>query len=392
MDLTIITGPFFSRKGNNANIVTKLIPYLQKQADVRLLTIPGDDPKSLPAVVVPDLDVPVLLPSGDDHSQLRRLTATVLAKLLDRNGFSDYVVADALCASARKLLRERSKGAVLTTMEPFSAADAAARLHGVKKILYLMDPPACISNGKSTPYRNRQLRNILAEQDAILTTPFIRQALNEHGYGQFDSKIIPVGFPMIEKHDVSQQRQDNGRIHLLFCGWLYSDIRSPKCFLDIISRLDERFTVTFMGRECEKLTERFDVQTRAELITLPQQPYEAALQAMADADILINIGNSVPVHMPSKTLEYINTGKPFINFYKMDDCPTLYYTKRYPLCLNMSELDPDLDAAALRFIDFCVENKGKTLERTYIESEYADCTPAYIAQKMLDVLSASKER
>ena len=119
---------------------------------------------------------------------------------------------------------------------------------------------------------------------------------------------------------------------------------------------------------------------------MPQQPYEAALQAMADADILINIGNSVPVHMPSKTLEYINTGKPVVNLYKMQDCPTLYYTNRYPLCLNLSEQDPDLDAAADRFMRFCLENKGKTVDRAYIESEYADCTPEYIAGKILEAL------
>ena len=178
------------------------------------------------------------------------------------------------------------------------------------------------------------------------------------------------------------------RIHLLYSGWLYSNIRSPKYFLDILSRLDDRFVVTFMGRECEKLTERFDVHTKAELITVSQQPYEVALQAMANADIMINIGNSVPVHMPSKTLEYINTGKPFVNFYKMDDCPTLYYTKRYPLCLNMSEKDPDLDAAARRFIDFCVENKGKTVDRDYIEREYEDCTPQYIARAILNALES----
>lgn len=175
-------------------------------------------------------------------------------------------------------------------------------------------------------------------------------------------------------------------ISLLFTGWMCSDIRSPQYFLDIVSRLDERFSVTLMGRECDKLQERFPTKTRAKLVTLPQQPYEVALQAMADADIMINIGNSVPVHMPSKTLEYINTGKPFVNFYKMDDCPTLYYTKRYPLCLNMSEKDTDLDAAARRFIDFCVENKGKTVDHDDIEREYADCTPKYIANQILQAL------
>ena len=307
------------------------------------------------------------------------------AKLIDRNGYSDYIGAKRLKVAVDELQNRNPIDVIVSTMEPFPAADAAARIRCKKRILYLMDPPACISGGQSTAYRNRRLHRILAAHDVILTTPFVKTALTENGFAQFEKKIISVSFPLIERHDIRANTTD-GRIHLLFCGWLYSNIRSPKYFMDILSRLDERFVVTFMGRECEKLTERFDIQTKAEVITLPQQPYEVALQAMADADVMINIGNSVPVHMPSKTLEYINTGKPFVNFYKMDDCPTLYYTKRYPLCLNMSEKDTNLDAAALRFIDFCVENKGKTVDREYIEREYEDCTPQYIAQKILDAL------
>ena len=141
-----------------------------------------------------------------------------------------------------------------------------------------------------------------------------------------------------------------------------------------------------MGKECELLQERFPIETKATIVTLPNQPYETALQAMADTDVLINIGNSVPVHMPSKTLEYINTGKPVVNFYKLEGCPTLYYTKRYPLALNLYEGDKDPDAAAKHFIRFCEENVGKTVERSFIESEYADCTPEYIAQKILEAL------
>ena len=191
---------------------------------------------------------------------------------------------------------------------------------------------------------------------------------------------------MIAEHPIAVKKRNDSKICLLFCGWLYSDIRSPKFFLDVVTRLDERFEVTFMGKECEKLQERFPITTKATIITLPNQPYDVALQAMADADVLINIGNSVPVHMPSKTLEYINTGKPMVNFYKFADCPTLYYTKRYPLALNLFEEEKDMDAAAARFVRFCEESIGKTVERGYIEREYAECTPRYIAQKILESL------
>lgn len=384
MNILYLTGPLYPKPGNNANLMAKLLPFIQKEKAVRLLSFNGDTVGQ----DMPDAfsGCPICWTIDQRRDFRRRVLYPLRSALTDQNGCSDALFSVLLRDDAARLRKAFPFDAVISTMEPFYSADASARLTAPKKVLYLMDPPAAVSNGTGTPYRNRRLKKTLAAQDVILTTPFIRQALAEHGYGQLDQKIISVGFPLIEEHDISRQRRNDGRIHLLFCGWLYSDIRSPKYFLEILSRLDERFAVTFMGRECEKLTERFHVQTKAELIALPQQPYEAALQAMADADILINIGNSVPVHMPSKTLEYINTGKPIVNFYKLEDCPTLYYTKRYPLCLNLSEEDPDLDAAAARFQQFCEQNRGKTVDRAYLEAEYADCTPEYIAQKILEAL------
>jgi uncharacterized Fe-S center protein len=81
-----------------------------------------------------------------------------------------------------------------------------------------------------------------------------------------------------------------------------------------------------------------------------------------------------------------NTGKPVVNFYKFEACPTLYYTQRYPMALNLFEEEKDPDAAAARFVRFCEENVGRTVDHNWIETEYADCTPRYIAQKILESL------
>ena len=386
MKTLLFSGPISPKPGNNVILLHKLFHCLSQATDLQFLSFFGQKTWA----DLPDFydDIPIHW-CIDKRKDFRRKALYPLVSVLnDRKGFSDALTSRLLLDEAKAMQKETSFSAVISTMEPFPAADVASKLKHVKKVLYLMDPPACIYSGKATPYRDRRLKKILAAQDVILTTPFIQQALKEHGFKTFDQKIVLVGFPLIEKNNYITLRQDDGRIHLLFCGWLYSDIRSPKYFLDIVSRLDERFVVTFMGRECTQLRKRFSVDTKAELITLPQQPYETALQAMADADILINIGNSVPVHMPSKTLEYINTGKPIVNFYKMDDCPTLYYTKRYPLCLNLAEKDPDLDAVAARFTEFCAQNKGKTVDRAFIEQEYADCTPKYIADQILQSLGS----
>ena len=372
------------RPGNNANLIGKLVPFFLTAGNEAYLFSAafGVDEAKLPREC---FGLPVHWATDRKQDWKRKLLFPAISKVIDPDGFSDALQVQILLRELKILRVQFPFDAVISTSEPYPMAAVASQVCGANKLLYVMDPPACVSGGAETAYRNRILPLILKKQDALVTTPFIREALEKNGYA-LPAHTEIVGFPMITDNQANGKARSDGKIHLLFCGWLYSDIRSPRYFLDIVSRLDERFEVTFMGKECELLRERFPIETKATIITLPNQPYEVALQAMADADVLINIGNSVPVHMPSKTLEYINTGKPMVNFYKLEDCPTLYYTKRYPLALNLFEGDKDIDAAAARFVRFCEENVGKTVERSYIESEYADCTPEYIARKILQAL------
>lgn len=380
-----MTGALLPQPGNNANLILKLLPFLKAEHEVHLFA-PAFGEAELPQTA---FGVPVHWATDLQKGFRRSLLYPTIAKLVDRDGYSDALNGLILSRKLKEIREVFDYDAVISTSEPFTSAIAATKIKKACKLLYIMDPPDCVRGGAGTPFRNRSLRRILAKQDCIFTTPFIRKALCEKGYGRYDSKAVCVGFPLIEAHTHSENRlinSDNGKINLLFCGWMYSDIRSPKYFLDIASRLDDRFCIYFMGRDCDKLRERFEFDAKAQVITLPQQPYQTAMDAMYDADILINIGNSVGVHMPSKTLAYINTGKPMVNFYKLPDCPTRYYTDRYPLCLNLFEGDADIEKAAEGFTAFCLTNKGKTVERAYIEREFADCTPQYIAQQILDRL------
>ncbi len=381
MKILIITGPLHPAVGNNANLLSKLIPHLSQNNQVFILSFSTEkDVTALPKTL---FGIPVFWAKVNKIG----IQNFVYAHVIDRSGLGDGVTSQALFRKASELIHELAIDTVLSSSEPYSAAIAASRLSDrLYKTVFLMDPPALVLKKYQYRYRNRYLKTILHNYTQVLTTPFVAKEISKIYSRRFDSKMISVGFPMIMENAPNRKQKADAKIRLLFCGWLYSDIRSPRYFLDIVSRLDERFEVTFMGKECELLQERFPIETKAKLITMPNQPYDVALQAMADADVLINIGNSVPVHMPSKTLEYINTGKPMVNFYKLEDCPTLYYTERYPLALNLFEEEKDLDAVTERFIRFCEENNGKTVERSYIESEYADCTPQYIAQKILECL------
>ena len=375
----MICGTLWPQPSNNSNILKKLLPHLTRHHCVHLLASAprgADLPDAIEGVRVHWM-------TDDRRDLTRRFLIPAIARFVDRNGFSDALQAMLLLRRAMELKREFAYDTVLASMEPVPAGIAAAWLPvSGKRILYLMDPPGMVcGEAGNTPYRQRMLPKVLRRMDMTLTTPFIREALEAR---RIAANYREVGFPMLEHHPTVPTDGDipmpQDKINLLFTGWLCSDIRSPKYFLDIARELDQRFRIVFMGKECDLLRERFDFDTKAEVVTLPNQPYQVALNAMADADILINIGNSVPVHMPSKTLEYINARKPMVNFHKLPDCPTLHYTRRYPLCLNIFE-DGAPDAQTIdRFIRFCTDNRGKTAPAPNIP----DCTPNHIAQVILD--------
>lgn len=305
-------------------------------------------------------------------------------KLLDPKGYSDASSADAYCQCIRILSQEYNYDAVISTIEPFSAGLAVSRLpKAMHRIVYIMDPPAFLVNGlQDTPFRKKNMQRVVEKSEAVLTTEAIRSVLLNAFPDQKD-KVHTVGFPLIRpnmslnpEHPI---RMNPEKINLLFCGWLYGGMRSPEYFLKLLSGLDDRFCVYFIGKKCELLFDRYQINTTAKIINLPQQDYETAIQAMHDADVLINIGNSVPVHMPSKLIEYFNAGKPIVNIVKIRDCPSLHFTKRYPHCLNLFEWN-DHKIASEKLLNYCLEVKSVKAV-TYEETAhiFPECTPQYIA-------------
>ena len=376
MNILVICGQLWPLPSNNSNILKKLLPELAREHCVHLLA-PAAAQAPLPDTVD---GFPVHWMTDERKVLLRRLVIPAVSRCVDAGGFSDALQAMLQLRRALEVKQEFPYDLVISSMEPVPTGIAAAYLpFSGKRILYLMDPPGMVCDeANNTPYRQRMLPGVLRRMDLTLTTPFIREALQKRG---ITARFREVGFPMLMPNPVTPTDSDipmpKEKLNLLFTGWLCSEIRSPKYFLDLARHLDDRFRIVFMGKECELLRERFDFDPGAEVVTLPNQPYQVALNAMAGADILINIGNSVPVHMPSKTLEYINAGKPIVNFHKLPDCPTLHYTRRYPLCLNIFEGDaPDPEG----FIRFCLQNRGRTASSVDIP----ECTPNYIARTILD--------
>ena len=165
-----------------------------------------------------------------------------------------------------------------------------------------------------------------------------------------------------------------------FVGNLYKDIRTPDAAIQAFSLLQEEAELFFVGETYRFLQDKMNESVNN--VHFPgRKSKEEVARIYQEADILVNIGNAIDNQMPSKIFEYISTGKPILNFYKVPNCPTLKYLKNYPLALNLYEPDvlQDTKSNSKKIKDFCMENRGKTVPAAWIREKFNGNTDATVA-------------
>jgi hypothetical protein len=99
----------------------------------------------------------------------------------------------------------------------------------------------------------------------------------------------------------------------------------------------------------------------------------------ASADFLVNLGNSILEFKPSKTFEYISTGKPIIHFYRngiidedlMRYPFSLQVDARVEVCINKNKIN-----------EFIFQNRDKILN----EKEICDRFYKYSSTNIKNIL------
>ena len=111
---------------------------------------------------------------------------------------------------------------------------------------------------------------------------------------------------------------------------------------------------------------------------------------MEESDILINIGNTIDNQVPSKIFDYISKRKPIINLYKISNCPSLKYLKKYPLALNLEESDKAFAENKEKINCFLKDlDSLHKISTEDILNIYQDCTPSYCANRFKEIIEKS---
>lgn len=251
--------------------------------------------------------------------------------------------ADAAFKKLIEIDKKRRIDAVFSVCSPLTAHVAAMNFKSkngsVRWVAYTVDlyatPERIRPVGYSLPDMAEKEMNILDRADAVF--------LSEEIFGNHQEMVdrfrnvsrLPYVIPEREqRQDESSSIFEKDNINCVFAGSLYSSIRNPETMLEIFSRInDDRIILHLYSSGCDEIVKKYTSNCK-NIIAHGRVSQDVIKKVYEDADVLINIGNANEDFVPSKTFEYIGTGKPIINFYygsKPDNA-----MERYPIVVNIS--------------------------------------------------------
>lgn len=140
-------------------------------------------------------------------------------------------------------------------------------------------------------------RQLLAARHAA---PESRFSVLTQGY---DGRAVPVPAPDVEF--------DPGRLELLYTGSFYTFRQAQALVEAVLGRPGVRLTIA-SSRVPDWLNDLHDAHSDS-LRLVGFLPHAQCLGLQQAADVLVNIANDDPVHVPGKVFEYLGAGKPILH-------------------------------------------------------------------------------
>lgn len=218
--------------------------------------------------------------------------------------------------------------------------------------------------------RNKRLElEVLLLADAVsVTTEATRQNYAQQFGNQLVGKmqvIPPLYQPAATEAPKTTFSKQDGLIRIGYFGALYRPTRTPEAFLNLLRQLpdewQQRLDIHFYGEIFPDIHDAFALFPGIQLHGL--QSREQARAAMADMDILLNIGNATDFQLPSKAVDYLAAGKPVLHLSYTSSDPFADFFDGYELIFNIpvenNRVQPDAVARMLEWLEKPKKLPGK---------------------------------
>lgn len=289
----------------------------------------------------------------------------------------------------RRILRGKRIDCIIGFAQPNWLPELLSEMTlSVPYIVYRLDPYFSHYNNVGVA-QNKSLEADINAAALIVTELMYKEyrALNDEA---ILSHIHWLEFPNLRQLNptakMNRTELYSGKVNCVFMGNLYKDIRNPQYTINLFRTLADTNIVLhifggFFGDKCIEVD-----KLPPNVIYHGTVSPDEAEAITVKADILLNIGNTVTNQMPSKIITYIASGIPIINIVKHKQCPTLAFTERYPLALNLIENEESVGEVRDKVLAFCRNNTGVRIPFQDIVDIYKSCTPEYVAEKLHEII------
>lgn len=313
------------------------------------------------------------------------------------NNETNYLVAE-MKLWIRKHLQDFD--VIVANSMPFYPFEVASYFGKVKPvILYKMEPVAhyVVNNDFE---KGKSIEEIWDNNaTAIIMEDLIYKFYNHYASKENLKKTITVKFPCVIKRNTicgTDKMLSEKTVNIVYIGKFYYKTRDPQYLFNLMDALNEKdknIHLTIAGsyalaRLPKDFIEKYFTNNIPHITYLGELPADKADTLLNEADILVHLGNKVPDQMPSKILDYISSGKPILNIYGIDECPTLPYMNKYPLSLNIKDSTEITNELIEQILLFLQQSKGKRIPFEQIEQQYKECTPQYVGQQFYEAIKS----
>jgi len=292
--------------------------------------------------------------------------------------------------AAMRLARAQRYDALVTVSHPFTSHWIGLSLkRRFKSLRWLADSGDPFAFLISPAVNNHRLyarlnyvveRRVFTRADALTVTTEATRARYEELFPECGKKLAVLPPLLAESDDCQLQtepRPADGRLRLVYVGTLYRTIRNPVPLLVLFERMrntsiGDRLDLHFYGdvHDCGACFDEYRERLGSTLHVHGIVSHQAALSAMHDADVLVNLGNDTPYQLPSKVVEYLATGRPVLNIARRADDSSAAFFGQYEnaLCLfdgSREWSNADVERA-VEFVATAAGTKGGS-ERQLIE-------------------------
>ena len=259
---------------------------------------------------------------------------------------------------ALELMRRQEYDTLITSSHPFVDHLVGLRLKSAyPKLPWVVDigDPFCFLT--ETPCNNRAIYNrvnvwaegrVFMRAGAISVTNEATRQIYASLFAAARDRIHvipPLARRAVPERNNARLFSEDDRVRLIFIGRLYASIRSPQHLLSTFARLlatplGSKLELHFLGwtEDCRACFAPYSALLGNRIILHGPVDHGVARRAMADADVLVNIGNTTAYQLPSKLVEYVQTGKAILNFANATDDSSVMFLRPYRTALTLLPL------------------------------------------------------